>query len=902
MEHQMWSRICGVGNVFNSLVFFPISFVLTAEANKIKSGDINASGNPFDMLVYEPSRVQQHCSKATAGRKCFLLVQHNLMQPSLQKVECGRKLLTSVMCEHTIPTKTQESPNYSKSVGAGVFHCLSSATVSVTSVCDGTVDCPEYGDDESNCSCTFARRIVVTNSYFCSKFCFSANCSCSPLFTQQSSGGCELYLNHKVSAERTHKLFYLCNDGHNISSSLLDDLVPDCSNLEDEQTIKKMKDVTLPVFQCPGLDMLECRVGHSRCFSKEDRCFFFLDKDTKTLAICRNGKHLENCETYECHNAFKCHGSYCIPFGYVCDSKWDCWSGLDESNCEAVHCAGHFKCKQSTLCIYLAGVCNGHFDCPQKDDEIQCFYSQCPNSCNCLGLAILCHKPTTLTLESFSLKNFIFVHITHAQIRNLQLENVVTLIIPHSSISSLCSILNHISSSHMKVFDLSWNRVSCLTSCKAQSLRSLLSFRISHNFLMFVKTQRSSAFPRVVYLDISNNKLESLAQYAFAGFPCLALLNISNNRIIVVHQKAFASFPIKWFVADQCAIYCVVKMACDSICVCSCALQECSKLLFNDLTQAFVNFHSSLIYILNVISLSILVHSSHLRSKKGGGKAFSANAIAVNTNDFVFCNFLLTLVVQGWITGDSYIGEDMTWRLGYLCQFLANVSTFHVWMSCFLTFLLTFGRYLAIKFPLTVANHYNMKNVRTSLWTWMICEFSILCTFNLTDPDLTVPVSFCMFVGSHTGSFALSTLSGISVSLLLLSSMLVPLLCHQLIKSLSDSSVLSNRIIPVKKSDQKKKYLVKYLSTICAVNTVSHLVPALFLIVSLTVEDVPQISHHIIFLFVFPTNALLNPILQNLSTLRNNFDKISCGHQESQTSSGNCSGSESNSKSPVYTG
>ena len=49
------------------------------------------------------------------------------------------------------------------------------------------------------------------------------------------------------------------------------------------------------------------------------------------LIPCKSGGHLENCTYFECNMKFKCPGYYCIPWGYVCDGKWDCPHGLDES-------------------------------------------------------------------------------------------------------------------------------------------------------------------------------------------------------------------------------------------------------------------------------------------------------------------------------------------------------------------------------------------------------------------------------------------------------------------------------------------------------------------------------------------------------------------------------------------
>ena len=80
------------------------------------------------------------------------------------------------------------------------------------------------------------------------------------------------------------------------------------------------------------------------------------------LIPCKSGGHLENCTYFECNMKFKCPGYYCIPWGYVCDGKWDCPHGLDESQEDICvnqrQCFNMFKCKNSIICIHLNDICN----------------------------------------------------------------------------------------------------------------------------------------------------------------------------------------------------------------------------------------------------------------------------------------------------------------------------------------------------------------------------------------------------------------------------------------------------------------------------------------------------------------------------------------------------------------
>ena len=81
------------------------------------------------------------------------------------------------------------------------------------------------------------------------------------------------------------------------------------------------------------------------------------------LMPCRTGSHLQSCKNFECNLHFKCPQFYCIPWAYVCDGKWDCPYGHDETlyhKCgDSRHFVNLFRCKGSQICIHVEDVCDG---------------------------------------------------------------------------------------------------------------------------------------------------------------------------------------------------------------------------------------------------------------------------------------------------------------------------------------------------------------------------------------------------------------------------------------------------------------------------------------------------------------------------------------------------------------
>ena len=104
---------------------------------------------------------------------------------------------------------------------------------------------------------------------------------------------------------------------------------------------------------------------------------------------------------------FKCIDSYCIPWAYVCDGKWDCLEGDDElSNPVCLKdkiCVFMFECRNVTQrCLHLGNVCDSNKDCPFGDDELFCDLKivKCPLKYDCLLLAVSCRNASHLILDT----------------------------------------------------------------------------------------------------------------------------------------------------------------------------------------------------------------------------------------------------------------------------------------------------------------------------------------------------------------------------------------------------------------------------------------------------------------------------------------------------------------------
>ena len=157
--------------------------------------------------------------------------------------------------------------------------------------------------------------------------------------------------------------------------------------------------------------------------------------------------HLQECEHFECNLNFKCQRYYCIPWSYLCDGKWDCPEGQDESSEEFCGknriCNNMFHCRKSQICVSTEDVCNNIKDCPLGDDEELCeiFTIQCPSGCVCLNFAIVCLKLNIK--QSIMIKlPYISFHIVYSKqvtlVPFIQNSQAIVLNLTHNLISNVC--------------------------------------------------------------------------------------------------------------------------------------------------------------------------------------------------------------------------------------------------------------------------------------------------------------------------------------------------------------------------------------------------------------------------------------------------------------------------------
>ena len=256
-------------------------------------------------------------------------------------------------------------------------------------------------------------------------------------------------------------------------------------------------------------------------FVLKNFCLYKLGIDNQMVS-CIKGDHLVNCAKFECNAIFKCPGYYCINWSYVCDGKWDCPYGEDESNINVCIgdniCHNMYKCSHVHRCISLGNVCDEQSDCLFNDDGMLCDLKsvQCPEFCVCLSYAITCNRLKVGLLQA-NLASFLKVSFSESYIDSIntlehKLKDTYFIYLPRNNITTICPLM---------------------------LLKKLILLDLQFNYLLQINTKCFSASIFLRMLNLNSNNIFYLSIYSFYNLHYLRFLNLSRNSFVILPSKSF---------------------------------------------------------------------------------------------------------------------------------------------------------------------------------------------------------------------------------------------------------------------------------------------------------------------------------------------------------------------------
>ena len=652
-------------------------------------------------------------------------------------------------------------------IGSNLFPCNAGGYISYEYICDGLIDCPNDISDEKNIFCVkygIEEKILNSEEHNISH-------KCSNLYLLTIYGTCQKYsslgvtLNQLFITKLTINIYrnlnyFNCKNGTPIHLGIFNDTIANCGLYSvnkspfSSQYYHKNKTLTL----CNKPHEIPCQDKSSKCFQLQDTCLYSINSDG-TLSFCRNGGHLDNCVYYECDTMFKCQSSYCIPWSYICDGKWDCPHGIDETFkyvCTSNEtCLAMYKCfKFSRKCLHIQNVCDGHADCPYGDDESSCELDRirCPPQCTCLLLAIECvNRSTKLDLNHPNFPH-ISVYISNTIMNSLQFifhkfNTCLLFKAPRNNLKHICSL-----SSNKMLFYLSLNHNlidNIAKNCFA-GLLVLRHLRLDNNCIVVISFGSFNNLSHLQSLNVSNNPLVKIPNAMLKHTSQFEMLYALNTIPKDFSINSLRCSSLKLIVSSDYHYCCIAPLS--AICLPSKPYYfSCNDLLPNAKLNILFIAGAILVILPNTLSIALNILIS--KTDKKTQTPFTRIVIAINLTD-ALCGIVLLII---WIVDKKFKGvfllKEESWRSSSLCFVIFGTVVWFTLLSQLNLILLSLSRLNVVLYPMT-SKFKDMQFVSKILYSVFIFTFvtSLMVTLFTKFIHEKMPLSLCLPFLDPTGS------------------------------------------------------------------------------------------------------------------------------------------------------
>ena len=520
-----------------------------------------------DISVRMCGPTMQHCDDGSCKVQSNICILDFICAPRLCACMVGNQL------NHNLNYCRSQCPPGICVCASFMFQCSIGGCIPYSHVCDNENDCADSSDEF--CSTEKIRKYFIANTP-------------------------SAFRNHSTKSS-PWCLDFLCPSGQCIDVQLVNDLIPDCTDADDESHSLSMKYQGMH-FRCNHTQAIPCVYGHSKCFAVENLCVYDRD-DLGHINHCRDGSHLRNCRYMECTNTFKCPESYCIPIRKVCDDIHDCPNGEDEISCQNNICPGYLKCSEVQYCIHPVDVCDGYSHCPQGDDEKLCDIGGCPNGCLCLGRGVVCREERFSYIPAFPFLEMIYLsvgsnYMHFPEFSNLSsLSQLVILDLSSAMVIDICPALQEDYTFYhsLHLLYLQHNNMNHISSVCFAKLPSLLVINLQGNPLLDIADDAFKDISLNV-LILSKAPLSSLSGKLIRGFRSLKTLDKRGVKLSYLSQSLVDGLrELETVFSDDTRLCCLLKNAnnCENQ---NAASRRCFRLLS----------HSSVAPILTVLVITII--------------------------------------------------------------------------------------------------------------------------------------------------------------------------------------------------------------------------------------------------------------------------------------------------------
>lgn len=779
---------------------------------------------------------------------------------------------------------TKSATMYQK--GMNIFKCKNEGFISYAFVCDGFANCPRNEDEETG-FCHELNRTFRDGSERKLRRVTELHKSLRQTFSFRSPPNHKL--NTIIGKDSAKQKACECLSRKGKQTCVENDLIVDCftDGPEDEQLLlalltmerrtcqksgkivdfwscskqnyaEALQLITSQNETCYKDNHLPCRTNYPKCFPFHKICSFMLEEN-RYLSPCRNGGHLVECQNFECNAQFKCARAYCVPWSYVCDSKWDCPEGEDEtpgSGCGKPNdCEDMFKCTNTNKCVHLGDICNGIEDCWPGEDEFYCELDglQCPVNCVCHTWTTVCQNKKDVFSVTYPSKVIVATNCALLLSGPWNMEGVLLIHILNHLVSGPYCMSFPYSLIHLHLENTRFQKVT--VGC-FQNLTQLVSLSLPSNNITVIDMSAFKDLGKLLIMNISHNPLKTISHHC-----CLSTARpkIFSLRGIFSHHDTLLSLSeLKFqFLEVSRFLYC-----CLAVPNATCNLQvswfySCKTLLPNTSIQRLFYVMSTLLFITNMFCFLL-----HIALRRKNTKDMTISVIFVNLNDLLVCGYLTIL----WIS-DTYHSENFSlmqeaWKKSFACHTALLVSIWFSFQTPFVLCLLSYLRFCVVAYPLKNRGIFRWKTslVTTFVLTNLIVFHCSLATvFTAKYTGFSVPTSLCMPFVDPSGTQVLSvTVTWLVMVLQTLVSVAIARFHWDLYRELK---LTENKVKGSKAKESKKSFLLVQLLLITFSNMMCWYPMNVIYISGMFLRQYPLNLIYWSTVCVTPINSVINPVL-----------------------------------------
>ncbi len=637
-------------------------------------------------------------------------------------------------------------------IDRNTFRCANNISISPLRACDGQDDCDDMSD-ETFCTCETSERAPSVSGNECDKTSLKIWIHmCMPKTALKSDPACSGASGPILG--QTSKF-----------NTLYGPLIPKRCDTEmveytslDNTIILSMLRGKHSIFGKNPMD-ISCKPGHPESFNISDLCVYRLNK-LNNMCPCSNGAHLADCGKFECNMMFKCSDNYCIPWGYVCDAKWDCPSGVDETPCTDFHCTNMFKCKTKNTCIHLGHVCNEIEDCLDGEDEQLCELKGlvCPQKCECLLFTLLCIM--SKLDDSDRLEKLVFVKIidSHVQRRHLiTLALSIDFTLVNANVTVFCDLFQSKYLIHLHIEKNIFPRLQRYCFCGYQHL---LNIKLISSRMELLASHSFANLDSLKYCNLTDNLLSTFHSNTFCNVSELKVLSLLKNQLLTIESSSLQGLNIELI---ETADYYVCFIASSST-QCTASLPwylSCCNLLPIPYMRAVFIAISLMVVIANIISVV-----TFRVTKKNTNRSYIIVSICINIAE-MFCGLYLCVI---WIAdidfSRQFVLQENVWRSSFGCHAASFSLLFFAVSDSALLFVLALLRLRIVRHPMesrAEAPLFVRRSVSLSLFVSLVFSLTISVLFQQLHRSMST--SLCLIFIDPTNSKILSKVTTLIAAL-----------------------------------------------------------------------------------------------------------------------------------------